>query len=87
MTTRIPHRELRNQSGEILRAVANGEEFIVTNRGRDMALISQVPDEPAKSRLPGLRLRPATKPLNLDDSKLITSSMTSETMLSGLRDD
>ncbi|MSV74139.1 MAG: type II toxin-antitoxin system prevent-host-death family antitoxin, partial [Actinobacteria bacterium] len=29
----ISHRELRNNSAEILRAVAAGESFVVTNHG------------------------------------------------------
>lgn len=34
MTRRISQRELRNDSGEILRALDRGEEFIVTRNGR-----------------------------------------------------
>ncbi|MBI4898505.1 MAG: type II toxin-antitoxin system prevent-host-death family antitoxin [Actinobacteria bacterium] len=36
---RVTHREMRNQSGEILRRVAAGESIEVTNRGRVAALI------------------------------------------------
>lgn len=86
MTTRIPHRELRNSSGKILRAVADGEEFIVTNRGKDMALITQVAKDTAVAP-PRLKRREATQPLNLDPDALIKSSMTVEEMLEGLRDD
>jgi prevent-host-death family protein len=35
----VTHREMRNQSGEILRHVADGETIQVTNRGRVAALI------------------------------------------------
>jgi prevent-host-death family protein len=35
----VTHREMRNQSGEILRHVADGETIQVTNRGQVAALI------------------------------------------------
>lgn len=35
----VTHREMRNQSGEILREVASGETVQVTNHGRIAALI------------------------------------------------
>lgn len=35
----VTHREMRNQSGEILRHVADGETIEVTNNGRVAALI------------------------------------------------
>ena len=34
MARRITQRELRNESGEIMRAVDSGESFIVTRNGR-----------------------------------------------------
>ncbi|GAA1465129.1 type II toxin-antitoxin system Phd/YefM family antitoxin [Microbacterium thalassium] len=36
----ISHRELRNQSAEVLRRIQAGESLIVTNRGRATAVIS-----------------------------------------------
>ncbi len=36
---RIPHRELRNQSAEILRRVEAGESFEITNHGKVVAVI------------------------------------------------
>ncbi len=38
----ISHRELRNNSGEVLRAVAAGESFIVTNNGEPVAELRPV---------------------------------------------
>lgn len=35
----VTHREMRNESGEILRHVANGETIQVTNHGQVAALI------------------------------------------------
>lgn len=36
---RVTHREMRNQSAELLRRVEAGESFIVTNRGHATAVI------------------------------------------------
>lgn len=41
MTT-ISHRELRNNSAEVLRRVAGGEAFEVTNRGVAVARLSPI---------------------------------------------
>lgn len=37
MTRVISQREMRNRSGEVLRAVAAGESFIITNDGVEVA--------------------------------------------------
>lgn len=37
----VTHREMRNNSAEILRAVAEGEDILVTNNGEPAALITQ----------------------------------------------
>ena len=39
----VTHREMRNSSGEILRAVAAGETLQVTNNGQIAAVISPPP--------------------------------------------
>lgn len=53
----ISHRELRNQSAKVLRAVAAGESYTVTNNGRPVAKIVPI-DSPEM----GLRcIKPATK--------------------------
>ncbi|SHF76916.1 prevent-host-death family protein [Jatrophihabitans endophyticus] len=36
----VTHREMRNSSGELLRAVAAGESVLVTNNGRVTAVLS-----------------------------------------------
>lgn len=46
----VTHREMRNSSGEILRAVAAGETVQVTNNGQIAAVISP-PGENTLSRL------------------------------------
>ena len=52
----IPQRELRNNSGEILRRVEAGESFVVTTRGRPVAEvipIRRVEDAERKPDRPG----------------------------------
>jgi prevent-host-death family protein len=43
MKTRIPHRELRNRSGEVLRRAEAGEELTITVGGRPVAQLGPVP--------------------------------------------
>jgi prevent-host-death family protein len=53
----ISHRELRNQSGRILRAVAAGESYTVTNNGTPVAKLV-----PLAGPTPDLRCtRPASR--------------------------
>lgn len=40
----ISHRDLRNNSGSILKAVAAGESYIVTNHGEPIARIVPIAD-------------------------------------------
>lgn len=53
--TAIPHRELRNESSRVLRAVQAGETFEVTNHGEVVAILS-----PPPAAAEQLRFRPAT---------------------------
>ena len=43
MAATIPHRELRNRSGEILRQAEKGQLFTVTVDGRPVAVIGPYP--------------------------------------------
>ena len=43
MAATIPHRELRNHSGEILRQAEKGQMFTVTVDGRPVAVIGPYP--------------------------------------------
>ncbi|MBJ7459270.1 MAG: type II toxin-antitoxin system prevent-host-death family antitoxin [Thermoleophilaceae bacterium] len=71
MARSIPHRELRNNSSEILRAVEAGESFTVTNHGRPVAKLT-----PLDETLPPLNYRPAltrggslkVKPIKVDET-------------------
>jgi prevent-host-death family protein len=59
----VTHREMRNSSGEILRAVAAGETFQVTNNGQVAAVISP-PTGDALARLEEQgHVRPARRPV------------------------
>lgn len=40
MSREITQRELRNDSGEVLRAVSRGEEFVVTRNGEPVGLLT-----------------------------------------------
>jgi prevent-host-death family protein len=56
---RISHRELRNNSGAVLRAVEQGESYVITNNGHDVArlvpLDAEIDDRPVLVR-PARRL-------------------------------
>ena len=59
----VTHREMRNSSGEILRAVAAGESVQVTNNGRVAAVISP-PGGDTVARLQAAgQARPALRPV------------------------
>ncbi|MTD15033.1 type II toxin-antitoxin system prevent-host-death family antitoxin [Nakamurella sp. YIM 132087] len=53
----ISQRDLRNRSGEVLRAVASGESFVVTNNGHPVARVVPVDDTAADLRV----TRPAVR--------------------------
>ena len=58
----VSHREMRNNSGEILRAVAAGETVQVTNNGRVAALIVPPPSDPLDELIERGRARAALVP-------------------------
>ncbi|MFG6476906.1 type II toxin-antitoxin system Phd/YefM family antitoxin [Microbacterium sp. P06] len=41
----VSHREMRNQSAEVLRRVSAGESLIVTNSGTPVAILSPTADD------------------------------------------
>jgi prevent-host-death family protein len=59
---KIPQRELRNQSSEILRRVAEGESFTVTNHGQAVAVV-----RPYDARVAGLEPRVARPAFSVDN--------------------
>lgn len=61
----ISHRELRNNSAEVLRRVGSGETLLVTNNGRPAALISPPPSDRYGAMMAAGLLRPAAEPLDV----------------------
>ena len=60
----VTHREMRNNSGEILRAVAAGESVQVTNNGQVAAIISPPSGSSLSELVARGQARPARKPLS-----------------------
>lgn len=76
----ISHRELRNDSSAVLREVASGESFVVTNRGDVVATL--VPAHPSSD----LRcVRPAKKRPAFSEMTRRTISEPSRVALADLR--
>jgi prevent-host-death family protein len=59
---RIPQRELRNQSGEILREAEKGESFLITVEGRPVALLTPYPKRRWVPRTEVMKLLRTGKP-------------------------
>jgi prevent-host-death family protein len=60
----VTHRELRNSSGEILRAVAAGESVQITNNGQLAAVISPPATDPLAELAAHGHVRKARRPLS-----------------------
>lgn len=84
---RISHRELRNNSAEILRRVAAGESFEVTNHGQVVAELSPPRQTSELERLRAAgRTRPATTPRDaVWEIEPVTSPVTTQEMIDDLR--
>lgn len=80
---RIPHRELRNNSAEILRRVARGESFEITNHGEVVAVL-----EPPQARLALEVVKPATRKGGWGDLKPVQrEGPSTQEILDELRED
>lgn len=64
----VSHREMRNNSGDLLRSVEAGESVIVTNRGKPIAIVSPFKDE--ATPLEELRKLGHTRPAQASASAL-----------------
>ena len=76
----ISQREMRNDSGQILRDVESGEAMVVTRRGLPVA---QVMPHRGCSKA----IRPASVPATFSVNDLVTSSAATGTILDDLRDE
>lgn len=84
----VTHREMRNNSGEILRAVASGETVQVTNNGRIAAVISPPGGDAWLKLLAGGAVRPARRPPSeLSKIPRRTSRRTSSAIIADTRGD
>jgi prevent-host-death family protein len=77
----IPHRELRNNSSAVLRAVESGETFEITNHGKVVAVL--IP--PAAASMLTARIRPATIRGRFSELVPFESDETSQEILDDLR--
>ena len=68
----ISHRELRNESGRILREVQSGQTFIITNNGEPVASLQPIKADP----LAGIRHQPPKRGVRFAD--IIPEEGTSE---------
>lgn len=82
----VSHREMRNNSGEILRAVAAGETVQVTNNGRVAALIVPPTIDPLDELIERGRARaPLVPPTGFASIERVSSERSSAQILDDLR--
>ena len=82
----VTHREMRNSSGEILRAVAAGESILVTNNGVVAAVISPPPGDVLHQLIADGSARVARRPLaDLADIARTSSDLTTAEILTDTR--
>ncbi len=79
MTERLAHRDLRNRSAEILRDVAAGASYEITNHGEVVALLTP----PASDGR--LRVRRATVHLPFADIRRVRRAESTQSALDDLR--
>lgn len=81
MTERLAHRDLRNRSSEILREVAAGATYEITNHGEVVAILS-----PPTARRE-LRIRRARRRVRFADLPLVSLTESTQDILDELRGD
>jgi prevent-host-death family protein len=81
----IGQRELRNDNAAVIRAVEDGETLLVTKNGKPVAVLRPAT---ATEQMPGLPLgTPARRRPTYADLPRVQSRITSEEILSDLRDE
>jgi antitoxin (DNA-binding transcriptional repressor) of toxin-antitoxin stability system len=81
MTEQLAHRDLRNRSSEILREVASGATFEITNHGKVVAILSP---PPGRSQL---RVRPRRVHGGFGELPLVSRAESTSAVLDELRGD
>ena len=76
---------MRNNSGEILRAVAAGETAQVTNNGRVAALIVPPPDDLIEDLIARGEARPPVAPRRFSDIPRVTLDVSTAEIIEDLR--
>lgn len=82
MAERLAHRDLRNRSAEVLRAVAGGATYEITNHGEVVAVLSPWGQPPGR-----LQVRPAKIRGRWGDIEAVPGSGTTEEALRSIRED
>ena len=82
MAERLAHRDLRNRSSEVLRAVAAGTTYEITNHGEVVAVLS-----PATPRAGQPQVRPARIRGHWEDVEETPGPDTTDEVLAALRED
>ncbi len=83
----VTHREMRNNSAEILRAVAAGEDILVTNNGEPAALITRPHLSPLEVLIATGQARMPTKDLRSLKVPRKRATVTTAEILEDLRAD
>lgn len=82
----INHRELRNNSAQVLRRVADGETLLITNHGSVAAVIAPPPNDVLELLSGQRRLRRARRPPSaLREIRRTRSSRTTKEILADVR--
>ena len=82
----ITHREMRNQSAEVLRRVGAGESLIVTNNGNPVAVLSPVGRDVIAELAALGQVRRATRPVSdLAKIPLVKSDITTAEIIADVR--
>jgi prevent-host-death family protein len=85
----ISHRELRNKSSEVLRAVSGGETIEVTNHGEVAAVLVPPSLTPYERLVAAGKVRPPRVEGRVDLRKIrrVTAPVTSEEIIADVRGD
>lgn len=82
----ITHRQMRNESADVLRRVASGETILVTNNGQPAAVIGPPPDDVVSQLAANGQLRAALdSPARLRSLKRRKSTKTTAEIVADVR--